>query len=103
MHLLRNIFVSGWQLDSTKITNATTDLAAYTSLQFSGWTYPIWLRIQDNGTNRICSFSMDGVNYLVLHTVGRTDHLTADEVCFWAAARNGSFGCYANLVSWAVT
>lgn len=39
-----------------------------------------WLRIADDGTNRTCAFSYNGVAFTQLHSVGRTDFLTADRV-----------------------
>lgn len=59
-------------------------VAAYRSLTFNvGMGSLIWLRLEDNNTNRICSFSTDGVNFQVFHTVGRTDYLTADQIGFF--------------------
>jgi len=39
-----------------------------------------FFRIEDDNTNRISSFSFDGQNFLVAHSVGRTDYITADEI-----------------------
>lgn len=43
----------------------------------------VWLRITDNGTNRISSYSVDGYNFITLFTVGRTSFLTADQIGFF--------------------
>lgn len=43
---------------------------------------PLWMRIADDGTDRKCSLSPDGRNWLEVHSVGRTSFLTADEVGF---------------------
>jgi hypothetical protein len=40
----------------------------------------IWMRINDNGTNRISSFSLDGENWTVYHSIGRTDWTTVNRV-----------------------
>jgi hypothetical protein len=40
----------------------------------------LWLRLEDDGTNRICSYSTNGINFAIAHTVSRTDFLTADQV-----------------------
>lgn len=61
-----------------------------------------WLRIEDTGTNRICSRSPDGHNWVVVSTHGRTDYLTANEVGFAVDASNGTYGPSALLVSWEV-
>jgi hypothetical protein len=63
---------------------------------------PLWLRIADDGTNRICSVSADGVNWLQWHSVGRTDYITADEVGFFVGGNN-SQTVQLTLLSWAVT
>lgn len=82
-----------------KYTNATTFSADYSGAVAIAQPYPFWLRIADNGTNRICSYSRDGINFRDFHTVGRTDFLTADEVGFFAdAANTGDVG--ATVLSW---
>lgn len=40
----------------------------------------IWLRLADDNTNRIVSLSNDGKNFNQIHSVLRTDFLTADQV-----------------------
>lgn len=85
-----------------KLTNPTTFSAAYV---LTAGTYilagpgPFWARIQDTGTNRLCDISADGVNWINLHTIGRTDFLTADEVGFFVNPNRGKFGL--TLLSWA--
>lgn len=72
-------------VDSRKLASPTSFSADYTLAQHNGrllGPMPIWLRIADNGTNRICSWSYDGENFFQFHSVGRTDYLTADEVGF---------------------
>lgn len=51
------------------------------SMQLAGRQH--WLQIADNGTNRICSYSADGQNWVTVHSVGRTSFLTANEVGFF--------------------
>ncbi len=43
----------------------------------------VFLRIEDDGTNRKCSISADGTSWISMHTVGRTDYLTANEIGFY--------------------
>jgi hypothetical protein len=44
---------------------------------------PVWLQVEDDGTNRICRFSNDqGRHWRQLHSVARTDHALMDEVGF---------------------
>jgi hypothetical protein len=63
----------------------------------------IWLRIADNGTNRIVSFSVDGVLWTALHTVGRTDFITPNQVGFYVNAANATWGIGMFLVHWEET
>ncbi len=48
-----------------------------------------FLRIADNGVSRISSYSADGQNFRVFHSIGRTDFLTANEVGFFVNTVNG--------------
>jgi len=88
-------------LASRKLTNATTYSADY-SLVTNGNRCqppgPIHLRIADNGTNRICSYSHDGETFIAFHTVARTDFLTADEVGFFVDPYNVAVNM--TLLSW---
>ena len=72
----------GINLAVNKLTSPTVFSAQYTTVQILGNVSPVFLRIADNGVNRISSYSTDGQNWRVIHTVGRTDFLTADEVFF---------------------
>ena len=60
----------------------------YTTPASSTWlsSYAVWdlgwFRLEDNGTNRISSISLDGVHWTVLITESRTTFLTADQVGF---------------------
>jgi hypothetical protein len=40
----------------------------------------MWLRISDDGINRYCWYSRDGINYTNFHFVSRTDYITADQI-----------------------
>lgn len=86
-----------------KWTNPTTFSAAYSGERsnFPPVSPVLWLRITDNGTNRICSFSADGINFIASHTVGRTDFLTADEVGFFVNAYSADVT--ATLLHWRQT
>lgn len=39
-----------------------------------------WFRIADDGTNRTCSISRDGVNFITIYSVARTNFLTPTRV-----------------------
>jgi hypothetical protein len=76
------------ELGSYKHTNPTTFSASYfvNGNTEAVLTADVWLRIADDGTNRIVSYSRDGETFATLHSVGRTDFLTADEYGFFATA-----------------
>ncbi len=77
--------------------------AAYSPLFTEAvWTNDLyWVKMQDNATDRIFSISVDGENWHVHHTVGRTDFLTADEWGIFANSNNSDVGV--QLVSWSET
>lgn len=83
---------------SIKYTDASTFSASYSSVVM--WQSPRFLRIADNGTNRIVSWSHDGQNFHDFHTIGRTDFLTADEVLFCAQSNNATYGAAITVLSW---
>jgi parallel beta-helix repeat protein len=60
----------------------------------------IWLQLIDDGTNRVVKSSNDGLSWVTLHTVGRTDFMTADEVGFWADSTSSNTDAYIRLLSW---
>ena len=93
---------SSFALTINKYTNETTYSAAYVSTHPPRFAMSpiLYLRITDNGTNRIISFSWDGINFLTLHTVGRTDFLTADEVGFFVNSSNATYPVWMTLLSW---
>ena len=47
---------------------------------------PIWLRLRDTGVNREVYVSPDGWNWQGIHSIGRTDFMTADRVGIWVDA-----------------
>jgi hypothetical protein len=48
---------------------------------------PNWLRVRDNGTNRIYEFSYNGVDWVFFFSVVRTDFITPDQIG-WGAAND---------------
>lgn len=98
-----NIVHNGeWTLNVEKFNSPTSFSASYVSVaRFSGASGgPVFFRIADNGTNRICSWSADGENWYVVHTVGRTDFLTANEVGFYAGSDQTTWPGGLKLISW---
>jgi hypothetical protein len=87
-----------------KMTDATT----YAGSEYlGGVTYPAftgplwWLAIRDDGSNRLLYASNDAEHWRQLHTIGRTDFLTADQVGFFGNVTNVNVTGGAWLLSWA--
>ena len=99
--LVRVNTTSGVQnISVTKHSSSTAGVAHYLDLNFPALPIqPAWLQITDNNTNRIVSVSADGQNWMTLHTVSRTDYLTANEVC-WFVGGNNNTAAGATLLSW---
>lgn len=88
-------------LNIRKFTNPTTFSADYLNFDSNGHdNHIIWLRIADDGVNRITSISADGYNFIVLHSVTRTDFLTADHVFFGLSAATSALNQILTIVSW---
>lgn len=81
----------GLNFDLDKFTSPTAFSASYIGVTtayplFSGGCPLIFVRLEDNSTNRIVSVSRDGQNWIAVHSVSRTDFLTATEVGFGVSA-----------------
>jgi hypothetical protein len=82
-----------------KFTSATVFSASYVSAVNSPIYRPFtFLRLVDDNTNRKCQISSDGQNWLTVHSVGRTDFMTADEVGYFVDPYNDIVGV--TLHSW---
>lgn len=93
----------GSQMRSTKFTNATTFSADYINRHMLPLS---WLRITDDGANRICSFGTDGEHWIQFHSIGRTDFLTANQVGFVVGTENNAvpnFNVIGNVLRWVET
>lgn len=101
--LLATYNSGGVQPQIEKWNSPTSYNAAYVTISAYPLSSEIWMRISDNGTNRISSISHDGYNFRVLHTVGRTDFVTPTEVGFACKAQNASQDAGLLLVSWQET
>lgn len=100
LHTFANYFYNNvWYIYSRKFSSPTAWSADYTS-QIGIWSNPMWLRIADNNTNRICSISADGITWLSFHSVGRTDYLTADQVGFYCDPYAANQGSLISILSW---
>jgi hypothetical protein len=92
---------SGWAIDITKWNGVTSFSANYDTTSAMICAPLLWLRIADDGTNRKCSLSMDGQNWIEFHSVTRTDFMTPDEIGFMANINNVNYSAALTLVSWA--
>lgn len=63
----------------------------------------MWMRIKDDNTNRIVYISADGKRWHQMHSVGRTDFMTPDEIGFFLGVSNASFGSALHVLSWEET
>lgn len=92
---------SGFTWSVQKYSNETTWTANYTTGNALA-TSPCWFRITDDGTNRISSLSADGQNWIPVHSVGRTDYLTPNEVGFYVSSYS-TLAAGIVLISWKET
>lgn len=89
-------------INVSKFTSVTAFSADYIQ-----YPYPnpgkIWIRIKDDGTNRITSISMDGYVFQQIHSVGRTDFVTPNSVGFMAMANSTVFSAICSCLSFTET
>lgn len=97
-------------LSGIKWTDATTFSAFYTLTPTAAADYAslvgfrlgpcLWLQIKDDNSNRSLRISNDGISFQSLHSVGRTDFITPDQIGFFVNQQNASFGLSLNVLSW---
>lgn len=102
-HIAQRMEASAGVLGVAKYTTSTSFSADYTTVTLGDHSRFIWFRIADNNTNRISSYSWNGVDFIQLHSVGRTDFLTANQVGWFIQTEAGASDLSVNLVSWVVT
>jgi hypothetical protein len=92
----------GWTLEAHKFNTATSYSAQYGSnYNYSFYPDVLWLRIQEDSSNRTWSFSRDrGKHFTQVGQIGRTDFLTATKVGFFLYYANGTYAPMMNLLSW---
>ncbi len=85
-----------------KWNNSGSSSAAYTGSQaVSAFQCPMaWVRLVDDNSNRICQVSPDGRNWITVHSVGRTDFLTADQVGLFGYFQNAAGTGLMKVISW---
>lgn len=87
-------------LYSFKFTGMSAPVGATYKSAVQAHGFPFFLRIRDDNTNRICSFSNDGINYSTFHTVGRTDFITATGVGVGFYSQSATDEAGWNWLSW---
>jgi hypothetical protein len=66
-------------------------------------TYRIWMRIRDdNSSNRLYSWSIDSKNWIQVHAEGRTNHITATRIGFFANTSLAADPINIRLLHWEV-
>lgn len=75
------------ELSIEKWTNLTTFSASYATIPYV-WHSLLWMRVLDDNTNRKTLVSTDGLDWTELHSVGRTDFLTANQVVIGLRCNN---------------
>ena len=101
--LLKLGTISGQQFIVRK-ADAAAPVTSYATYVATSW-YPadIWVKFTDNGTNRIVSVSADGAIYTQIHSVGRTDYLTADQIMMFSMSVNSSYNFNTSIDHWKET
>lgn len=87
----------------SKYSSPTSLYAAYTtSATYSAHDLPgmVWMRIYDDGTYRVCQWSPDGFHWINVHSVSRTDFITADEVGICVDSNSSTAYAAMNVLSW---
>lgn len=80
-----------------KYNSPTSFNSSYFDAPFFMTPY-LWLRLEDNGTNRRIGWSNDGRNFFYFLSTTRTDFLTPDQATIVVEADN--VGAALTLVSW---
>lgn len=64
--------------------------ATLSSFEVASFGRPVWLRWQDDNTNRKSYYSMDGRTFHQMYSTGRTSFITPDEVAVYANSANAN-------------
>jgi hypothetical protein len=86
----------GWKMNTATTWSGTT----YFSHCVVNRSDIVWFRAIDNGTNRLVCWSPSGLAWQQIHSVGRTDFMTADQVGFYANALSATWLVGIRVVSW---
>lgn len=108
MYIADTLSSSGYRIQNSKFNSPTSFNASYDlgggATNFN-WqpTDSLWMKLEDDGTNRKVHISANGSTWTQIHSVGRTDFLTADEVGVFVYSSYGANypDMQANWLHWA--
>ncbi len=91
------------ELEVASYNSPTSFNTSVFSLDFFSSFQTIWLRVKDDGTNMISSFSIDGAHWEVVNTTVLTTFFTTgpNEAFFFADSENATYDAAIQLWSWA--
>jgi hypothetical protein len=86
------------------IVDAWTDADTFSGSDLTYAAYLLaaggYFRIADDGTNRLFSYSLDGVNFQQIFSVARTTFLTANQIGYFVNDNGAGFPMGVTLLSW---
>lgn len=87
-----NSTLNNYGLHLGKWSSATAFSAAYLNAMSTNLlqVLPRWIRIRDDGTNRIYEYSIDNIDWNTVFSVSRTDFITPDRVGWFGYNTSGS-------------
>jgi hypothetical protein len=87
-------------LNVNKYTNETTFSASYTTDIAMMIGPEIWIKMEDDGSNRSVSWSLNGTDWVLKHSVGRTDFITPDQYGPYVNSNNATWPVKMIVQSW---
>lgn len=92
-------FDGSFKFGNFKWNSPTSGSTSYGDIAVN-WNGLVWLKLVDDNTDRKTYYSADGANWILMHSVGRTDFLTADEIGFGVHCNNATYTAAMSLVHW---
>lgn len=93
----------GWLIGAYKYTSVSAFSASYFQQAWDGPRDVVWLRMKDDGSNRTCWISADGVNFEQYATIATNDFVTPDSLGFYVDDNATSTPISLTLLSWSAT
>lgn len=89
-----------WHFSVVNYNSPTSFNAQPANVDPATHPYLVWFQISDNGTNRIYRYSLDGITWTQLYSIGRTTFLTADQIGFYVNSVHATLGVRMWLLHW---